>query len=69
MEVLNTKEAADFLHCTTGTLYQWCHKRYVPHMNTGKKLLFEKAVLEDWLKSKRVLTEEELQKKAENKRG
>lgn len=53
-QFLDMKSAADFLHLSVSRLYTLCQKRNVPYIKMGKRLLFVKADLINFMKSKRV---------------
>lgn len=48
-EVLNADQAAAFLHIAKQTLYTMTSKRKIPFYKHGKKILFRRGDLEDWL--------------------
>ena len=53
-EVLNFKEACDFLDLKPSTLYHFTSQRKVPFYNPGgKKLYFDRKELESWMTSHR----------------
>jgi len=49
-EVMSVQEAADFLHIGLRTLQRLVERRDVPHVRIGRKLLFLRGSLMDWLK-------------------
>lgn len=48
-EVLNTDQAAAYLHIAKQTLYTLTSKRKIPFYKNGKKILFRRGDLDDWL--------------------
>ena len=48
-EVLNADQAAAYLHIAKQTLYTLTSKRKVPFYNNGKKILFRRGDLDDWM--------------------
>ena len=64
--ILNVAEAADFLRIAITTLYEKTSGKSIPHFKRGRKLLFYKKDLEDWLQEGRVKTTKELQHEAFN---
>lgn len=48
-EVLNADQAAAYLHIAKQTLYTLTSKRKVPFYKNGKKILFRRGDLDDWL--------------------
>jgi len=53
IEILNSDQAAEFLHLAKPTLYTLTHKRKVPFYKNGKKVLFKKHELQEWMDSGR----------------
>ena len=51
-EILVIKEAAEVVRLHPSTLYKYCESRRIPHMKVGRKLLFKKSLLLEWLDSK-----------------
>ena len=52
---LDVKQAAEFLHCSVSKIYFLTSKRLIPHIKSGKKLLFVMKDIDAWLKEKNVL--------------
>ncbi len=50
-EVMNADQAAEFLHIAKQTLYSMTSRRKIPFYKNGKKILFRRGDLEDWLNS------------------
>jgi excisionase family DNA binding protein len=46
--------AARFLSISKFTLYYWATTRRIPHYRIGRKVMFAKADLVDWLRAHRV---------------
>jgi len=57
-ELLDTKEAAEFLGIKKSTLYEWVIQRKIPHIKVGRLVKFRRKDLEEWLK-KRTKEEED----------
>ncbi len=55
-EILDADQAAEFLHLAKQTLYTLTCKKKVPFYKNGKKVLFKKHELQDWMDSGRQLT-------------
>lgn len=53
IEFLDAGQAADFLHLAKQTLYTLTHKKKVPFYKNGKKILFKKHELQEWMDSGR----------------
>ena len=50
-EVLSAEQAAEFLHIAKQTLYSMTSRRKIPFYKNGKKILFRRGDLEEWLNS------------------
>ena len=48
-ELLTVREAADFLHISSSTIYSLSSKRKIPFMKKGRRLYFTKENLREWL--------------------
>jgi excisionase family DNA binding protein len=52
---LDVNEVASFLKMSTSHVYTLTSSKKIPHIKLlGKKVLFDKAEILDWLKSKKV---------------
>ena len=72
--VLTTDEAAKYLGITKSAIYKMTMGRKIPHYRSkgGKLLYFQREEIEQWATSNKVMTEEELEAKANsliNKKG
>jgi excisionase family DNA binding protein len=56
MLYLNLSEVADYLKMSKSTIYKWCGKSQIPHIKTGKVLLFKKDIIDSWLEQFNVPT-------------
>ena len=67
-EVLTTDEAAMYLGVSKATLYRMTMERQIPHYKspTGRLCYFNRKEVEAWMQSCRVLTDEELEQKAQS---
>lgn len=66
-EVLNFKEACQYLELSESHLYKLTSTRQIPHFcPNGKKLYFNRAELDQWLQRKRLPTQSDLEKEASN---
>lgn len=64
--VLTSDEAARYLGITKSYLYKLTMWRKIPHSKPmGKMVYFDRLELEAWLRSNRVATNDELERKAE----
>ena len=56
---IDIKEVARILHLSVDTIYTKTHKKTIPHRKEGKKLLFSRKEIDNYLISNRVLTMKE----------
>ena len=49
-DILNAKEAAKLLDLSPATIYGKTHRNEIPFFKQGKKLLFSRAALIEWLR-------------------
>lgn len=61
---LSIEEAADFLGVAKPTIYSWHCRGKIKAFKSGRKLLFERKYLEEWLQSRQTKTNSELEKEA-----
>ncbi len=55
--VVNYREAAELLGVPVGTLHSWVHRKAIPHLRFGRRLVrFEVDALRMWVASRRVET-------------
>jgi excisionase family DNA binding protein len=57
---MTMKEVSVFLSKPKATVYQWTSKKTIPHVKCGRENLFFPSEITEWLKSKRVKTQEQL---------
>ena len=51
-DLMNTKEVCEYLRIESDTLYRWVENKIIPHYRiTGKKILFNRIRLTEWLSS------------------
>lgn len=60
-DILDGKQAADFLRLKISTLYEKTSEKIIPHFKKGNKLYFHRSELEAWVKEGKVKTNDELQ--------
>jgi len=54
-DLLDTETTCQLLHISTNTLYKWVGRGIIPHYKlTGKKLLFNKRKIYQWLENNSV---------------
>ncbi|MGO4921384.1 helix-turn-helix domain-containing protein [Maribacter spongiicola] len=62
---MTAKELGIYLNLSVYTIYGLVHKRSIPFIKKGKRLYFQKRVIDEWLEYSRQLTREELEVKAD----
>ena len=63
-DILDGKQAADFLRLKISTLYEKTSEKSIPHFKRGNKLYFNRQQLQAWLEEGKVKTTDELQGEA-----
>jgi len=65
-ELLDIKQAADFLKLKVTTLYEKTSQKSIPHIKKGNKLYFNRSTLIEWLNSGKIKTSQEISIEATN---
>lgn len=65
-EILNIDEACAFVGISKGSMYKHTMNREIPHCKTGKKLIFNRNELIEWVGNHRVKTKKEIEDEATN---
>ncbi len=66
---LSIDEASEFLHIPKSTLYQFTSTRKIPFQKVGKKILFFKQELIEWVESGKKKTQKEIEAESFGKKG
>jgi excisionase family DNA binding protein len=53
---LEAKQAAQYLGCSYWTILEMAKKGQVPHIRVGKRVLFRKNVLDQWMEEQEKLS-------------
>lgn len=53
---MNIEETAEYTRMAKQTIYQMVSSRRIPHIKKGKRLLFEKAEIDNWLSTGKKIT-------------
>ena len=48
-EIMNAEETAVFLRINRKTVYEYSARNRIPHQRLGRRILFSKAALLEWL--------------------
>lgn len=59
-ETLDLDEAAAYTRYSKGYLYKLTSQRQIPHFKKSRKIYFDKARLDEWLKEQPIRTQQEL---------
>lgn len=51
-EVMDIKEAAEYLGLSTDTIYKYIYKNKIPAFKLGNRWRFKKAILDRWMEEK-----------------
>ena len=65
-ELLSIQEVAKFINMAVPSVYGLVHFKKIPHIKRGKRLIFEKKQIIDWLQSGRQKTLQDIQAEADN---
>ena len=65
-QILDIKQAAEFLHLEIATLYEKTSRKLIPHFKKGNKLYFTRSGLEAWIQEGKVKTINEIDAEATN---
>ena len=65
-DLLNIQEVAQMLNLAVPSIYGLVHRRKIPYIKRGKKLIFEKSQVEEWLKTGRQKTIYDADKQADD---
>lgn len=63
-EILDVKQAAQFLKLKLATLYEKTSRKLIPHFKKGNKLYFHLSELQEWINQGKVKTFEEIENEA-----
>jgi excisionase family DNA binding protein len=63
-ETFSIKEAAEYLKLKIATLYEKTSRKLIPHFKKGNKLYFSRLELEEWVRTGKVQSQEEIEEAA-----
>ncbi len=66
-EYLTIRELSKMLNLAVPSIYGMVHRRLIPFIKRGKKLIFEKSQIEEWLKNGRRKTRKEIENEIANR--
>ena len=62
-EVMNIKEASEYLGVSPDTLYKYVYEEKIPAFKLGNRWKFKKSKLDQWMEDKSITREERGKKK------
>ena len=65
-ELLSVDEVANYLNYAKASIYGLVHKRELPYIKTGKKLLFKKKDIDRWIEDRKGKTKSDIKKMADD---
>lgn len=60
-DILDMRQAAEFLRLKVTTLYEKTSKKLIPHFKKGNKLYFKRGELQNWIEEGKTKTKSEMQ--------
>jgi excisionase family DNA binding protein len=63
-QIMNISEVATYIKVAKTTIYGMTHRNTIPHNKNGKKLYFKKSDLDEWIFSKRIKTNFDIEREA-----
>ena len=63
-EILDIKQAGEYLKLKIATLYEKTSRKQIPHFKKGNKLYFHLSELQTWIKQGKVKTRDEIESEA-----
>jgi len=46
---IDVKQLSEYLNTPKATIYFWAQKKHVPYTKVGRKLLFDKKIIDEWI--------------------
>ena len=53
-KLLSPKELAEYMGISIGTVYSYTYQKLIPYIKIGRLARFEPAVVEAWIKERRI---------------
>jgi len=63
-EYLTIQKLSEMINMAIPSIYGLVHRKQIPYIKRGKKLIFEKSLVEEWLKKGRHKTKREIDMEA-----
>ncbi|RDI56277.1 helix-turn-helix domain-containing protein [Flavobacterium glaciei] len=61
---MNVKEVSKYLNLSVSAIYKLTSTSEIPHYKNGKRLYFKKEDIDEWIFSKRIKTNDDIEKEA-----
>ena len=55
---MDVKMASEYLHFAKSTIYKWVEENYIPHKKLGKRVLFIKNDIDQWVENNGMLIDD-----------
>lgn len=66
LEYLTIEEVAKYINMAVSSVYGFVHNKRIPYIKRGKRLIFEKSKIDEWLQGGRQRTIQEIEDNACN---
>jgi len=60
IQIMNIKQLAEYLKCSTSSIYKNTSTRQIPHFKRGKRVYFKKTEIDEWITQLRIKTTDEI---------
>ncbi len=64
-KILTTQSVAEYLNLSTSCIYKLTSSREIPHSKRGKRLYFDKNVIDKWVMENKCTTKKDIQDMAD----
>lgn len=64
--LMTIEQVASFINMAVSSVYGLIHRKQIPHIKRGKRLIFEKKQIVEWLQSGRQRTIHDIQSEADS---
>jgi len=67
IEYLTIEDVANYINMAVSSVYGYVHTKRIPYIKKGKRLIFEKSKIDEWLQSGRKRTIQEIEDNVNNR--
>ena len=57
---MDVKMASEYLHFAKSTIYKWVEENYIPHKKLGKRILFIRNDIDQWVQNNGMMVVDDL---------